>query len=99
MFSSFKLESSDSVCENNLKIFYAPPYEFEIWQYSKANADHIRGSTSEFSWENRFSNTDSNQKVHLFNETIKNILSNFTPHDTIVCDDRDPHGSTAKLKT
>ena len=28
--------------------------------------------------------------VHLFNRTIKNILRNFIPHETITCDDRDP---------
>ena len=27
--------------------------------------------------------------VHLFNRTIKNILRNFIPHETITCDDRD----------
>ena len=31
-----------------------------------------------------------NQKVHLFNQTIKNILCNFIPHETVTCDDRDP---------
>ena len=30
-----------------------------------------------------------NDMVHLFNRTIKNILCNFIPHDTITCDDRD----------
>ena len=28
--------------------------------------------------------------VHLFNRTIKNILRNLIPHETITCDDRDP---------
>ena len=27
--------------------------------------------------------------VHLFNKTIKNILSNYIPHEKITCDDRD----------
>ena len=31
-----------------------------------------------------------NDMVHLFNRTIKNILRNFIPHETITCDDRDP---------
>ena len=82
----------------NLKFFYPPPYEREIWQYNKANADLICRLIHEFSRENRFSNTDANQKVYLFNGTIKNILSNFAPCETIVYDDRDPHGSIAKLK-
>ena len=28
--------------------------------------------------------------VSLFNKTIKNILSKYTPHETITCDDKDP---------
>ena len=70
----------------NLRILYPPPYQCEIWHYDKASTDLIRRSIHEFSWENRFSNTDANQKVYLFNATIKNILSNF-----IHCD-----GSIAK---
>ena len=38
----------------------------------------------------RFCSTDANQKVYLFNETIKDLLSNFIPHETIVCDDLHP---------
>ena len=30
-----------------------------------------------------------NDMVHLFNRTIKNILRNFIPHETITYDDRD----------
>ena len=26
----------------------------------------------------------------MFNKTIKNIMSNYIPHETITCDDRDP---------
>ena len=59
----------------NLKIFYTPPYEREIWHYNKANTDLIRRSINEFSWENRFSNTGASQKVYLFNETLQNINS------------------------
>ena len=28
--------------------------------------------------------------VFLFNRTIKNILSNYIPHETIICEDRNP---------
>ena len=37
-----------------------------------------------------------NQKVHLFNQTIKNILCNFIPHETV--DDRDPQWINSKIK-
>ena len=28
--------------------------------------------------------------VSLFNRIIKNMLSNYIPHETIICDDKDP---------
>ena len=37
-----------------------------------------------------FANNDVNEKVNLFNKTIKNIILNDVPHETITCDDRDP---------
>ena len=55
----------------NLKIYYPPPYEREIWHYEKANADLIRRSIDQFPWDIRFAHIDVNQKVHLFNQTIK----------------------------
>ena len=82
----------------NLKICYPPPYEREIWHYEKANADLICRSIDQFPWDNRFSNLDVNQKVHLFNQTIKNILCNFIPHETVTCDDRDPPWINSKIK-
>ena len=39
-----------------------------------------------------------NEKVHLFNETIKNILYNFISHEPVTCDDRDPPGINSKIK-
>ena len=74
----------------NLKIYYPPLNEQEIWHYEKANVDHIRSSIDEFSWERCFANTSVNNKVYMFNKTIKNIMSNYIPHETITCDDRDP---------
>ena len=49
-----------------------------------------------FLWDHRFSNTDVNQKIHLFNRTTKNILYNFVPHESVTCDNRDLHESIAK---
>ena len=82
----------------NLKIYYPPPYEREIWHYEKANADHIHRSIDQFPWDIRFAHIDVNQKVHLFNQTIKSILCNFIPHETVTCDDRDPPWITSKIK-
>ena len=55
-----------------------------------ANVENIRKAISDFPWERRFANSDVNEKMYLFNKTIKNIVSNYTPHETIICNDRDP---------
>ena len=51
----------------NLKTYYPPPYEREIWHYEKANVDHIRRSIDEFSWERCFANSSVN--------TVKPVLT------------------------
>ena len=48
--------------------------------------------------DNRFSNLDMNQKVHLLNQTIKNILCNYIPYETVTCDDRNPPWINSKIK-
>ena len=77
----------------NLKICYRSLYVHEIWHYEKANAGLICRSIDQFSWDNRFFNIDVNPKVHSFNQTIKNILCNFIPHD-----DRGPPWINSKIK-
>ena len=73
----------------NLKVHYPPPYKREVWHFKKANTDHIKRAINGLSWERSFANLNINDKVYLFNKTIKNILSNFIPHETITFDDRD----------
>ena len=34
----------------------------------------------------------------MYNKTIKNILSNYIPHETFTCDDRDPPWINNKIK-
>ena len=46
----------------SLKIDYPPPYEREIWQYGKANVDHIRKAINEFPWEKSFENNSVKKK-------------------------------------
>ena len=72
----------------NLKVHYPPPYERELWHFEKTSTDHIKRVVNEFPWERSFANLDINDKVYLFNETIKDILSNFIPHETTTFDDR-----------
>ena len=71
----------------NLKTYYAPPYECEIWLYQKANTDQIRKEIKQFSWDRSCKNLKVNEMVFLFNRNIKSILSNYIPHE--ICDDRD----------
>ena len=46
--------------------------------------------SKKLNWERAFLNTSVNEKVDIFNRTILNILSNFIPHEIILCDDKDP---------
>ena len=38
----------------------------------------------------RFTYINVNEKVNLFNKTIRNIIRYYIPHETVTCDDRDP---------
>ena len=53
----------------------------------------------EFNCERAFLNTSVNEQVNIVNRTILNILSNFIPHKTIVCDDKDPPWINNLIKT
>ena len=44
---------------------------------------------NEFNWERGFPNLNINEMVSVCHTTIKNIMANFIPHETINCDDRD----------
>ena len=59
---------------------------------------NIRKAISEFPWERRFANSDLNEKVYLFNKTIKKIVCNYIPHETIICNDRDPPWINKNIK-
>ena len=74
----------------NLKVYYPPPYEREIWHYEKVNVDHMRRWIDEFSWKRCFANSSVNNKVHMFNQILKNIMPNYISDEAITCDDRDP---------
>ena len=82
----------------NLKVWYPPPYEREVWHDQHANIDQIKRAIEQFPWEKSFRNLRINEMVYLFNKTIKNILSNYIPHETITCDDRDPPWINNKIK-
>ena len=76
----------------SLKIHYPPLYEWGFWHYQKANVDQIRQAINKFPLDNRVANISINENVQLFTQTIQNIISNYIPHETITCDDRNHHG-------
>ena len=63
-----------------------------------ANVYQIRQAISEFPWDNRFANINVNEQMQLFTQTIQNIISNYIPHETITCDDRNPPWIDEKIK-
>ena len=58
----------------------------------------IRSSIAVFDWEKAFSNTSVDEKAAIFNRTILNVLNNYIPHETIVCNDRDPLWFNDKIR-
>ena len=73
----------------HLEIIYSPPYVREVWHYKDANIEHIRRAINEFNWQVVFISTNVNEKMDIFNSTIKNVLSNFIPHEFVVFGDKD----------
>ena len=72
----------------NLQIYYPQPYPQEIWHYKQANTELIRRAITDFSWDKAFLNINFHEEVSIFSSTILNKLSNFIPHETIVCDEK-----------
>ena len=83
----------------NLEVFYPLPYTREVWHYKDSDVDLIRRSINEFDWDRAFANKHVDDKVLIFNKTVLNILSNFIPHEVIVCDDKDPPWFNGKIKS
>ena len=82
----------------NFKVSYPPPYEREICHHQCANVDQIQRAIEQFSWEKSFRNLNINEMISLFNKTIESILSNYIPHETITCDDKDPPWFNKNIK-
>ena len=83
----------------DLKIYYPPPYELEVWHYQEADSILIRRAIHEFNWKRALSNSNVDEQVTVFNRTILNIMKNFIPHATIVCDDKDPPWFNKRIKS
>ena len=82
-----------------LMISYPPLYSREVWHYREANTDIIRRAVSNFNWEKIFYNTNVSKKVSIFSETILNVLSTYIPHETLICDDKEPPWFNSRIKS
>ena len=82
----------------NLSIYYPPPYERTVWYYNRANADLIRRAIDLFDWDKALRFNDVDKQVAIFNDTLMNIMENFVPNETIICDDRDPPWTNKEIK-
>ena len=82
----------------NLKIHFPPPYEQEIWQHGQGNTELIWREVHEFNWQRAFNNLNINERVSFFNKSILNIVSNFIPHETVTCDERDRPWINTRIK-
>ena len=81
----------------NLKRCFRPPYSREVWHFKEAKTDFIRRTLNDFNWERAFSNV--NEKVCIFNKSILNVLSNFIPHEIILCNDKYPPWFNSRIKS
>ena len=82
----------------NLSIFYPPLYERTVWYYERANTELIRRAIDQFDWVRALFNVNVDEKIYFFTKTLLNIIQNFMPHETIICDDRDPPWINKEIK-
>ena len=82
----------------NLKIYYPPPYERLVWDYSKAELTNIRKSLSQINWHNALKDLNVIDQVEYLSSCILNVFSNFVPNKTITCRDKDPPWITEEVK-
>ena len=83
----------------NLKVYYPPPSESEVWYYPEADLILIRPGSHKFSWKKTLSNLNIDGQVTVFNRTMLNILKNFVSHETIECYDKDPPWFNKRIKS
>ena len=82
----------------NLSILYPPSYERTVLYYDKANTELIRRTIDQFDWLRTLSSVNVDEKVYFFTKALLNIIQNFIPHETIICDERDPPWINKEIK-
>ena len=70
----------------NLEVYFPPLYKRVVWYYMTAHTDHTRNTLYGFNWDKSLANKDVNEMINVFNGTISNVLCNYIPHETIICD-------------
>ena len=82
----------------DLSIFYPTPYERTVWHCERANTKLIRRAIDQFGRLRVLFKVNVDEKVYFFNKTLLKIIENFIPHETIICDDRDPPWISKEIK-
>ena len=72
----------------DIRVPLPPIFVREVWDYSKANVEHIKKAITNFNWHNAFKDLSVDEKVVLRNETLLNIFRNYIPNKKIKCDYR-----------
>ena len=67
-----------------------PTYVREVWEYEKANIEHIKKAISNLGWNKAFENLSVDEKVDFLNKTFLNIFRNYIRNKKIKCDYRQP---------
>ena len=83
----------------NLQIYYPLQYYKEIWHYHDANTKLTKRAVDWFNSQKTFLNKNVNKKVHIFHESILNILKIFISHENVLCEERDPLWFNNEIKS
>ena len=76
----------------NICVPLPPTYVREVWDYEKANIEHIKKAISNFDWNKAFENLSVYEKVDFLNKTLLNIFRNYIPNKKIKWTIGNPHG-------
>ena len=82
----------------NFKVYFPPPYERLIWDYSKANIQQIKLSLLKINWIQSMKDLHVNDQVKFLTDSVINVFNNFVPHKTIICKDKDPPWMNNEIK-
>ena len=82
----------------DLSIYYPPSYKRTAWYYNRGNADVIRRAIDLFYWDKALRINYEERQVAIFRDTLMNIMQNFVPNATFICDDTDPLWMSKEIK-